>query len=32
MYRIYLADDETWVVIGLKKQIEKSGLPFQGDR
>ena len=29
MYRIYLADDETWVVIGLKKQIEKSGLPFQ---
>lgn len=29
MYRIYLADDETWVVIGLKKQIEKSGLPFR---
>lgn len=29
MYRIYLADDETWIVIGLKKQIEKSGLPFQ---
>lgn len=29
MYKIYLADDETWAVIGLKKQIEKSGLPFQ---
>lgn len=29
MYRIYLADDETWVVIGLKKQIEKSGCRFR---
>lgn len=29
MYKVYLVDDETWVVIGIKKQIEKSGMPFQ---
>ncbi len=29
MYSIFLADDEAWVVFGLKKRIEKSGLPFQ---
>ena len=28
MIRIYLVDDETWVIIGLKKLIEKSGMPF----
>lgn len=28
MYRVYLADDEMWVVVGLKKRIEKSNLPF----
>lgn len=26
---IYLADDEIWITIGLKKLIEKSNLPFQ---
>ncbi len=29
MYRVFLADDERWVTIGLKKLIEKSSLPFQ---
>lgn len=29
MYSIFIADDEAWVVIGLKKLIEKSGLPFK---
>ena len=29
MYRVFLADDEMWVLFGLKKLIEKSGLPFQ---
>lgn len=29
MFRIYLADDEMWVMIGLKKLIEKSELPFR---
>lgn len=28
MITIYLADDEMWIMIGLKKLIEKSGLPF----
>ena len=28
MYKVYLADDETWVVMGLKKLIERSGYPF----
>jgi len=28
MFKVYLADDETWVAIGIKKQIEKAGLPF----
>ena len=27
--RVYIADDEVWIIIGLKKLIEKSGLPFQ---
>ncbi len=29
MYSVFIADDEAWVVIGLKKLIEKSGLPFK---
>lgn len=29
MYKVYLADDETWIVIGLKKLIEKTELPFK---
>lgn len=29
MYKAILADDETWELIGLKKLIEKSGLPLQ---
>ncbi len=29
MYKIYLANDEIWETIGLKKLIEKSGLPIQ---
>lgn len=29
MYRVFLADDEMWVLFGLKKLIEKSELPFQ---
>ncbi|MCI8300987.1 MAG: response regulator [Lachnospiraceae bacterium] len=26
---IFIVDDEAWIAIGLKKLIEKSGLPFQ---
>ncbi len=29
MYKVVLADDETWEIIGLKKLIEKSGLPLE---
>ena len=29
MNRVFIADDEMWIIIGLKKLIEKSGLPFQ---
>ena len=29
MYRVYIADDEMWVAVGIKKLIEKSGLPFE---
>lgn len=29
MYSVFLADDERWVVFGLRKLIEKSELPFQ---
>ena len=29
MYKIFLADDEIWVIMGLKKLIEKIGAPFQ---
>lgn len=29
MYKVFLADDELWVTIGVKKLIEKTGLPFQ---
>lgn len=29
MYKIFLADDEIWVIMGLKKLIEKVGEPFQ---
>lgn len=29
MMTVYLVDDEMWIVLGLKKQIERSGLPFQ---
>ncbi len=28
MYKVFLADDEMWVIVGVKKLIEKSGLPF----
>lgn len=29
MYSVYIADDEMWVIVGLKKRIEKTGLPFR---
>ncbi|WP_440321316.1 response regulator transcription factor [Laedolimicola sp.] len=29
MYSVFLADDEIWIVMGLKKLIEKSGEPFR---
>lgn len=29
VYSVFIADDEGWIVIGLKKKIEKSGLPFK---
>ena len=29
MYKIFLADDEIWVIMGLKKLIEKTGAPFR---
>ena len=29
MDRVFIVDDEIWIIIGLKKMIEKSGLPFQ---
>ena len=29
MYSVYIADDEMWVIVGLKKRIEKTGLPFK---
>ncbi|MDR2903870.1 MAG: response regulator [Clostridiales bacterium] len=29
MHTIFLADDETWVLIHLRKLIEKSGMPFK---
>ena len=29
MYSVYIADDEMWVIVGLKKRIEKTDLPFQ---
>lgn len=29
MYKVFLADDEIWETIGLKKLLEKSGLPVQ---
>lgn len=29
VYRVYIVDDEGWIVIGLKKTIEKSGYPFK---
>jgi len=29
VYRVYIVDDEGWIVIGLKKKIEKSGYPFK---
>jgi len=29
VYKIFLADDEIWVIMGLKKLIEKIGAPFQ---
>lgn len=28
MYKVFIADDEIWIIIGLKKMIEDSGLPF----
>ncbi len=29
MISVYLADDEKWVLLGLQKLIQKSGLPFR---
>lgn len=29
MYKIFLADDEIWETMGLKKLLEKTGLPIQ---
>ena len=29
MNRVFIVDDEMWIIIGLKKLIGKSGLPFQ---
>jgi len=29
MYNIFIADDEAWIIIGIKKLIEKSGFPFR---
>ena len=29
MITVYIADDEIWIVLGLKKKIQRSGLPFQ---
>lgn len=29
MYKVFIADDEVWIVFALKKLIQKSGLPFQ---
>lgn len=29
MIELYLADDERWVLMGLRKLIQKSGLPYQ---
>ena len=29
VHTVFLADDEAWVLIGLKKLIEKTGLPFR---
>lgn len=28
MYKVFIADDEMWIVMGLKKLIEKSAKPF----
>ena len=28
MYKVFLADDEVWITVGLKKLIQRSGLPF----
>lgn len=29
MHSVFIADDEIWIILGLKKLIESSGLPFQ---
>ena len=29
MISVYIADDEAWITIGLKKLIQKSALPFK---
>ena len=29
MIRVYIADDEVWITLGLKKLIQKSGFPFE---
>lgn len=29
MYKVFIADDEAWTIVGMKKLIEKSGLPFK---
>ena len=29
MISVYIVDDEAWITIGLKKLIQKSGLPFE---
>ena len=29
MHSVFIADDEIWIILGLKKMIENSELPFQ---
>ena len=29
MHKVFIADDEAWIIVGMKKLIEKSGLPFK---
>ena len=29
MHKVFIADDEAWIIVGMKKLIEKSDLPFK---